>query len=137
MKLVTFAVDQQSHSLIVTFPVFIQDFRRPPLSLFEIETVPVPIPDENEKAESYSQIELAKPYIAVGMEYYIELRMTEMIMCKSIWLTYYCEELFVVKHKSAHGCACAIFYDLGPKTVTESCNFKYIFDASVPRTILD
>ena len=96
MKLVTFAVDQQSHSLIVTFPVFIQDFRRPPLSLFEIETVPVPIPDENGKAESYSQIELAKPYIAVGMEYYMELRMTEMIMCKSIWFTYYCEELFVV-----------------------------------------
>ena len=95
MKLVTFAVDQQSHSLIVTFPVFIQDFRRPPLSLFEIEAVPVPIPDENKKAESYSQIELAKPYIAVGMEYYIELRMTEMIMCKSIRFTYYCEELFV------------------------------------------
>ena len=137
MKLVTFAVDQQSHSLIVTFPVFIQDFRRPPLSLFEIETVPVPIPDENEKADSYSQIELAKPYIAVGAEYYIELRMTEMIMCKSIRFTYYCEELFVVKHKSAHGCASAIFYDLGPKTVTESCNFKYIFDATVPPTILD
>ena len=55
------------------------------------------------KAESYSQIELAKPYIAVGMEYYIELRMTELIMCKSIRFTYYCEELFVVKHKSAHG----------------------------------
>ena len=33
MKLVTFAVDQQTHSLIVTFPVFIQDYRRPPLSL--------------------------------------------------------------------------------------------------------
>ena len=26
MKLVTFAVDQQTHSLIVTFPVFIQDY---------------------------------------------------------------------------------------------------------------
>ena len=69
-------MDQQSHSLKVTFPVFIQDFRRP-LSLFEIETVPVPIPDENEKADSYSQIELAMPYIAVGVEYYIELRMTD------------------------------------------------------------
>ena len=43
----------------------------------------------------------------------------------------------MVKHKSAHGCASAIFYDLGPKTVTQSCNFKYIFDASVPPTILD
>ena len=81
MKLVTFAVDQQTHSLIVTFPVFIQDYQRPPLSLFEIETVPVPIPDENAKADSYSQVKVTKPYIAVGTEYYIELRMTEMIMC--------------------------------------------------------
>ena len=63
MKLVTFAVDQQTHSLIVTFPVFIQDFRRPPLSLFEIETVPILIPDENAKADSYSQVQVVKPYI--------------------------------------------------------------------------
>ena len=115
MKLVTFAVDQQTHSLIFTYPVFIQDYRRPSLSLFEIETVPVPIPNENEKADSYSQIEVAKPYIAVGTEYYIELRMVETIMCKSIRFTYYCEELFVVRHKSATGIASAIFYDLGPK----------------------
>ena len=81
MKLVTFAVDQQTHSLIVTFPVFIQDFRRPPLSLFEIG-----IPDENAKADSYTQLQVVKPYIAVGMEYYIELRMTEMIMCRSVRL---------------------------------------------------
>ena len=116
MKLVTFAVDQQTRSLIVTFPVFIQDYRRPPLSLFEIETVPVP--DENEKADSYSQVQVEKPYITVGMEYYIELRMTEVIMCRSIRFTYYCEELFVVKHKSAYGCGSAIFYDMGLKRVT-------------------
>ena len=71
MKLVTFAVDQQTHSLIVTFPVFIQDFRRPPLFLFEIETVPVPIPDKNVKADSYTQVQIGKPYIAVGSEYYM------------------------------------------------------------------
>ena len=137
MKLVTFAVDQQTHSLIVTFPVFIQDFRRPPLSLFEIETVPVPIPDENDKADSYSQVQIVKPYIAVGTDYYIELRMTEMIMCRSIRFTYYCEELFVVKHKSAYGCSSAIFYDLGAKRVLESCEFKYIYDGKVAPTILD
>ena len=105
MKLVTFAVDQKTHSLIVTLPMFIQDYRSPPLSLFEIETVPVPIPDENEKADSSLQVQIAKPNIAVGSEYYIELRMTEMIMNRSIRFTYYCEELFVVKHKSAYSCA--------------------------------
>ena len=28
MTLVTFAVDQQTHSVIVTFPVFIQDYKK-------------------------------------------------------------------------------------------------------------
>ena len=107
------------------------------MSLFEIETVPVPIHDENAKADNYSQVQVVKPYIAVGMEYYIELRMTEMIMCRSIRFTYYCEELFVVKHKSAYGCSSTIYYDMGAERVTESCEFKYMYDAKVTPTILD
>ena len=137
MKLVTFAVDQETHSLIVAFPVFIKDFRRPPLSMFEIETVPIPIPDKNKNADSYSQVHIHKPYIAVGTDYYIQLRMTELVMCKSIRYTYYCEELFVVKHKSKHSCASAIFYDLGPKVISKNCKFDYTFHKSVPPVILD
>ena len=94
MKLVTFAVDQEARALIVAFPVFIKDYRKPSLSVFEKETVPVP-----KHADSYS---IHKSYIAVGADYYIQLGMTELVMCKSIRYAYYCEELFVVKHKSKH-----------------------------------
>ena len=80
------------------------------------------------KADSYSQVQFEKPYIAVGTEYYIDLRMTEMIMCRSIRFIYYYEELIVVKHKSAYGCISAIFYDMAQKRVTESCEFKYMCD---------
>ena len=132
MKLVTFAVDQLTHSLIVTFPVFVQDYRRPPLSLYEIEGVTVPIPNENKRADSYSLVQIRKPYIAAGAEYYIELRMTEMVMCKTIRFIFYCEELFVVKHKSAHSCAGAIYYDLGPEIITRNYVFNYKFDAVIP-----
>ena len=41
-------------------------------------------------------------------------------MCKSIRFTYYCKEVFVFSHKSATGCVCAIFYDLGQNMVNES-----------------
>ena len=92
MELVTFSVDRVTHSLIVTFPVFIKDFKQPPLSLSEIETVPVPIVDKNRQADSYSQVRIQKSYIAAGMDYYIQIRMTEMLMCKSIGYIYYCEE---------------------------------------------
>ena len=137
MELVTFSVDRITHSLVVTFPVFIKDYKQLPLSLFEIETVPVPIPDRNKQADSYSQVRIQKDYIAAGMDYYIQIRMTEMLMCKSIGYIYYCEELFVVKHKSKHSCASAIFYELGPSQVIKNCNFDYMYNETVPPVIFD
>ena len=56
MKMVTFVVDQQTHSLIVVFPIFIKDYKQPPLALFEIESVLVPIKDKNKQTDSYSQV---------------------------------------------------------------------------------
>ena len=137
MELVTFSVDRITHSLVVTFPVFIKDFKQPPSSLFKIETVPVPIPDRNRQADSYSQVRIQEDYIAAGMDYYIQIRMTEMLMCKSIGYIYYCEELFVVKHKSKHSCASAIFYELGPSQVIRNCKFDYMYNKTVPLVILD
>ena len=105
--------------------------------MYEIDSVPIPIPDKSTKANSYSQIRIHNPYIAVGEDYNIQLCMTELIMCKSIRYTYYHEELFVVKHKNKHSCASAIFYDLGPKMVIKNCHFDYYFNKTVPPVILE
>ena len=137
MKMVTFSVDQQAHSLIVTFPAFIKNYKQPPLSLYEVETVPVPIIDKNVKANSYSQVRIEKSYIAAGTDYYIQLRISELLICKSIRHIYYCEELFVIKHKSRHSCVSAIFYNLGPTTITKNCKFDYYYNTTVPPVILD
>ena len=137
MKMVTFSVDQQAHSLILTFPAFIKNYKQPPLSLYEVETVPVPIIDKNVKADSYSQVRIEKSYIAAGTDYYIQLRISELLMCKSIRHIYYCEELFVIKHKSRHRCVSAIFYNLGPATVIKNCRFDYYYNITVPPVILD
>ena len=56
MKMVTFAVDQQAHSLIVTFPAFMKNYKQPPLSLYEVETVPVPIILDLEHASVLRQL---------------------------------------------------------------------------------
>ena len=88
MKMVTFAVDQQAHSLIVTFPAFIKNYKQPPLSLYEVENVPVSIIDKNVKANSYSQVRIEKSYITAETDYYIQLRISELLMCKSIRYIY-------------------------------------------------
>ena len=84
MKMVAFAVDQQMHFLIVVFLAFIKDYKQPPLALFEIKSVLVPIKDKNKQADSYSQVGIEKPYIAAGKDYYIQLCMTELAMYKNI-----------------------------------------------------
>ena len=49
MKLVTFGIDNQRH-LIVQFLVFVQPYTQKRLTMYQIETVAVPILDENEQA---------------------------------------------------------------------------------------
>ena len=55
MKLVTFGIDNW-RKLIVQFPVFVQPCTQKRLIMYQIETVPVPILDENDQAQSYTQL---------------------------------------------------------------------------------
>ena len=48
MKLVTFGIDNK-RNLIVQFPMFIQPYTQKRLIMYQIETVPVPILDENKQ----------------------------------------------------------------------------------------
>ena len=58
-------------------------------------------------------------------------------MCKQIRHTYYCEELFLIKHKSKHSCASAIFYNLTADVVYLVCQFDYFYNTTVLPSILD
>ena len=53
MQLVTFGIDKDMN-LVIQFPVFIQPYTQKPLILYHLETVPVPILDQNTKAQSYT-----------------------------------------------------------------------------------
>ena len=65
-----------------------------------METVPVPIIDKNKHSQSYTYLKIDKPYIALNSETYISLRTQELATCKKKGYEFYCEELFVVKHKT-------------------------------------
>ena len=136
MKLATFGVDTDGN-MIVAFPVFAQDHTSQPQTLYEIETVKIPIPDLNVDTNSYSEVRYSKPYIAISKDYYIQLRIQELRMCKQIRHTYYCEELFLVKHKSKHSCKSAIFYKLSKDAVYSVCTFDYYYNTTVTPSVLD
>ena len=62
MKLVTFCIDNY-RNLVIQFPVFVEPYTQARLTLCQIETVPVPILDTNNKAQSYTQLRIDKQYI--------------------------------------------------------------------------
>ena len=72
MKLVTFGIDKD-RNLVIQFPIFVQPYTQQPLILYQLETVPVPIIDENPKAQSYMELKIKKPYIALNSKTYINI----------------------------------------------------------------
>ena len=98
MKLVTFGIDQDKN-LIIQFPMFVQPYMQTKLTLYQIETVPMPILDANDNAQPYTQLSVEKPYIAENRETYISLHPQELNTHKRIGYEHFCEELFVVKSK--------------------------------------
>ena len=137
MQLVTFGIDKDMN-LVIQFLVFIQPYMQGPLILYQLETVPVLVLDENIEAHSYTHLRGRKPYIALNSETYISLTHQELRSCKKIGTEYYCEELFIVKHKSSYSCEGAIYFNLTVDIIRHNCDFDFHFNnTEITPTVLD
>ena len=128
----------QSRNLIIQFPVFVQPYTQQPLILYQIETVPVPIVDQNKHANSYTHLLIDRPYIALNSKTYISIRQQELRTCKKIGYKFNCEEFCVVKHKLKYSCESAIYFSLGSDIIKENCKFAYFLNKTdITPTVLD
>ena len=115
-----------------------QPYTQKSLIMYHIETVPVPILDQTENAQSYTQLKIDKPYILLDTETYITIRTQELNTCKKIGYEYYCAELFVVKSKTRYSCASAIYFKLDPEIIKENCEFLFYYNKTdVKPAVLD
>ena len=137
MKLVTFGIDKD-RNLIIQFPIFVQPYTQQPLILYQLETVPVPIIDDNPNAQSYTELNIKKPYIALNSETYINIQQQELATCKRVGYEFYCEELFVVRHKTIHSCESTIYFDLDTEIIKQNCNFLFYYNKTdITPAVLD
>ena len=84
MKVVTFGIDENGN-LIVQFGVFVQPYTQQQLIMYQIETVPALIVDQNKQAQSYTHLQIDRTYIALNSETYISLGQQELQHAKN-WL---------------------------------------------------
>ena len=95
------------------------------LILYQLETVPAPIADQNKYSNSYTHLQIYRPYIALNSETYISIRQQELRTYNKIGYEFSCKELFVVKQNSKYRCESVIYFDLGSDIIKENCKFAY------------
>ena len=116
--------------VLLQLPILIKLKVQIPMSLFSIETVPVPLDAETylgEKRE-YTQIILETEYITLTDNNYVSLTQVQISLCAKIGYTYYCEYAHLLKKHTEHTCMSAIYYDQESKIKANQCKTIVTFD---------
>ena len=109
------------------------------MSLFSIETVPIPLDAETylgEKRE-YTQIIPESEYIALTDNNYVPLTQVQISLCAKIGYTYYCEYAHFLKKCTEHTCMSVIYYDQESEIKANQCKTIVTFDNTPELKILD
>ena len=125
--------------LLLQLPILIKLKVQVPMSLFSIETAPVPLDAETylgEKRE-YTQIILETELIALTENNYIPLTQAQISLCAKIGYMYYCEYAHLLKKCTEHTCMSAIYYDQGSNIKAKQCKTIVTFDTIPESKILD
>ena len=126
-------------NLLLQLPILIELKVQVPMSLFSIETAPVPLNAETylgEKRE-YTQIILETELIALTENNYIPLTQAQILLCAKIGYMYYCEYAHLLKKCMEHTCMSAIYYDQGSDVKVKQCKTIVTFDTIPESKILD
>ena len=125
--------------LLLQLPILIKLKVQIPMSLFSIETVPIPLDTETylgEKRE-YIQIIPETEYIALTDNNYVSLSQAQISLCAKIGYTYYCEYAHLLKKHTEHTCMSAIHYDQESAIKANQCKTIVTFDNTLESKILD
>ena len=125
--------------LLLQLPILIKLKVQVPMSLFSIETVPVPLDTETyigDKRE-YTQIIPETEYIAVTDNNYVPLTQAQISLCAKIGYMYYCEYAHLLKKHTEHTCMSAIYYDQESEIKANQCQTIVTFDNIPESKILD
>ena len=109
------------------------------MSLFSIETAPVPLGAEiyiGDKRE-YTQIIPETELIALTDTNYVPLTQAQISLCAKKGYMYYCEYAHLLKKCTEHTCMSAVYYDQGSDIKAKQCNTIVIFDTILESKILD
>ena len=115
------------NDLLLQLPILIKLKVQVPMTLFSIETAPVPLDAETYTGEKRELTE----------NNYIPLTQAQISLCAKIGYMYYCEYAHLLKKCMEHTCVSAIYYDQGSDVKVKQCKTIVTFDTIPESKILD
>ena len=119
--------------LFLQLPILIKLKVQVPMSLYSVETAPVPLDAETYTGvkQEYTQIVPETEYIALTEINYVPLMQTLISLCAKIGYMYYCEYAHLLKKCTEHTCLCAIYFDQSSQIKANKCKMIATFDTRV------
>ena len=117
--------------LILQIPTYIKHYQQQTLEVFSLQTVPVQYhpnrksPDDN---HGYTWLKPDHVMLAMSRSTYLALDSKQLANCRQFSTTYYCENLFLVTHRSEHTCESAIYWNNSTSLINENAIFKIIMN---------
>ena len=126
-------------ALLLQLPILIKLKVQVPMSLYSVETAPVPLDAETYTGvkQEYSQIVPKTEYIALTEINYVPLMQTLISLCAKIGYMYYCKYTHLLKKCTEHTCLCVIYYDQSSQIKANKCKMIATFDTIPESKILD
>ena len=115
----------------IQIPCIIKPRLQEPLHLYNLKTVTVPfhintdLVDENESLYTHTQLQTSSSLLGMSTDTYINLDRNLLDNCHQLGQVYFCETMFLIKHKSEHTCESAIFHYENINVIKSKCTFQY------------
>ena len=125
--------------LLLQLPILNKLKVQVPMSLFSIETVPVPLDAETYIGDKrvYTQIIPETIYIALTDNNYVPLIQVQISLCAKIGYTYYCAYAHLLEKHTENTCMSSIYYDQESEIKANQCTTIVTFDNTLESKILD
>ncbi len=123
---------------LLQISLFTHSYLEEPWQLFELKSIYVPYSLNPEAdSETYTKLKLTKNYIALGAATYAPLDRSDLDKCFVLENKYLCTNSFLVQQSADHTYESAIYFNMSPKIVKESCTFETFMDFRPPPEVLE
>ena len=126
--------------LILQIPIYIKHYQQQTLELFSLQTVPVPYHPNSRSSDDnhiYTWLKSDHDMLAMSSSTHLALDSKQLPNCRRFSTIYYCENLFLVTHRSEHTCKSAICWNKSAILINEKCNFEYYHELTPEPRVLD